>query len=325
MRVILLLLLLLAGFVSAGAAELRLGIVGCDTSHAIAFTEAFNNPTGRDYVPGGKVVACFKGGSVDLPQSISRVEEYAMTLQQKYGVKMCGTIEELCSNVDAVLLESVDGRPHLAQARLVIAARKPLFIDKPLAASLNDAIEIVRLARRANVPMFSSSSLRFAKDTQAVHNGSVGKVFYAETYSPCEVEKHHPELFWYGIHGVESLFTVMGTGCESVRRGTWTNGMVEVRGTWSGGRTGIYREDKGKVYAQSYHGTAKGEKGEAKVGSFDGYAPLAVEIMKFFQTGTAPVRAEETLEIIAFMDAGEASKQDNGARVQLKDVSGAIK
>ena len=324
MRVILFLLLLLTGFVSTSA-ELRLGIIGCDTSHATAFTEAFNNPQGKDYVPGGKVVACFKGGSPDLPQSISRVEKYAKTLQQQYGVKMCGTIEELCSNVDAVLLESVDGRPHLAQAKPVIAARKPLFIDKPLAASLNDAIEIVRLAREANVPMFSSSSLRFAKDTQAVHNGSVGKVFYAETYSPCEVEQHHPELFWYGIHGVESLFTVMGTGCESVQRGTWTNGMVEVRGTWSGGRTGIYREDKNDVYAKSYHGIAKGEKGEAKVGSFDGYAPLAVEIMKFFQTGTAPVKPEETLEIVAFMAAAEDSKQHNGASVRLKDESGAIK
>lgn len=304
---------------------MRLGIIGCDTSHAVAFTEAFNNPKGKDFVPGGKVAACFKGGSPDVPQSISRVEEYAKTLQQKYGVKMYGTIEELCSNVDAVLLESVDGRPHLAQAKPVIAAGKPLFIDKPLAASLDDAIEIVRLARQANVPMFSASSLRFAKDSQAVHNGSIGKVYYAETYSPCEVEDHHPELFWYGIHGVESLFTVMGTGCESVQRGSWTNGMVEVKGTWSGGRIGIYREDKGLVYGQTFHGLARGQKGEANVGSFDGYYPLSVEIMKFFQTKRPPVNPEETLEIIAFMAAAEQSKEAHGVAVRLRDVGAAIK
>jgi predicted dehydrogenase len=302
------------------AANLRIGIIGCDTSHATAFTESFNNPQGKTYVPGGKVVAAFKGGSADLPQSIKRVDEFAKTLQEKYGVAFYDSIEALCSNVDVVLLESVDGRPHLEQVKPVIEARKPVFVDKPAAASLKDALEIFRLAKAANVPLFSSSSLRFAKDTQAVHNGSVGKVAYAETYSPCEVEEHHPELFWYGIHGVESLFAVMGTGCETVQRGTWTNGMIEATGTWSGNRKGIYREENAKVYAQSFHGVAKGEKGGAKVGSFDGYQPLAVEIMKFFQTGVAPVTPEETIEIIAFMTAAEESKQANGAPVKIQAV-----
>lgn len=219
-----------------------------------------------------------------------------------------------------VLLESVDGRPHLEQVKPVIKAHKPVFIDKPLSASLAEALEIFRLAKEANVPVFSSSSLRFAKDTQAVRNGSVGKVTFAETYSPCDTEEHHPELFWYGIHGVESLFTVMGTGCESVRRGTWTNEMIEVTGTWSGGRTGIFREEKAKVYAQNYHGTARGDKGEAKVGSFDGYEPLAVQIMKFFQTGVAPVPPEETIEIMAFMAAAQASKDQHGAVVKISEV-----
>lgn len=311
-------------FVAAAlnAADLRIGIIGCDTSHCVAFTEVFNNPQGKSYVPGGKVVAAFKGGSPDLPASISRVENVATNLQAKYGVKIYESIEVLCSNVDVVLLESVDGRTHLEQVKPVIKARKPVFVDKPCAASLKDALEIFRLAKEANVPLFSSSSLRFAKDTQAVHNGAIGQVSYAETTSPLELEPHHPELFWYGIHGVESLFTVMGTGCESVQRGTGTNGLVEVTGIWSGGRKGIYREEKQKVYGANYHGVAKGAKGEAKVGSFDGYEPLNVAIMKFFQTGIAPVSADETIEIIAFMSAEAESKQLNGAPVKLQDVMG---
>jgi hypothetical protein len=119
---------------------------------------------------------------------------------------------------------------------------------------------------------------------------------------------------------VESLFTVMGPGCESVQRGVQTNGLVEVTGTWSGGRKGIYREEKQKVYADNYHGIARGEKGEAKVGSFDGYPPLNVAIMKFFQTGIAPVPPEETIEIMAFMAAAEQSKKLNNAPVKLQDV-----
>jgi len=315
---------LLAAF-SLRAAELRIGIIGCDTSHCMAFTEAFNNPQGKAYVPGGKVIAAFKGGSPDVPASSSRVENIATNLQAKYGVTIYDNIESLCSNVDVVLLESVDGRPHLAQVRPVIAAHKPVFVDKPCAASLTDALEIFRLAKEANVPIFSSSSLRFAKDTQAAHNGSVGKIFYAETTSPLEFESHHPELFWYGIHGVESLFTVMGTGCETVQRRVGTNGLVEVTGTWSGGRTGIYREEKQKNYGANYHGIAKGDKGEAKIGSFGGYEPLATEIMKFFKTGIAPVKPAETIEIMAFMAAAQASKDANGAEIKISDVMARAK
>ncbi|MCX7006446.1 MAG: gfo/Idh/MocA family oxidoreductase, partial [Kiritimatiellaeota bacterium] len=142
-------------------------------------------------------------------------------------------------------------------------------------------------------------------------------VMSAETSSPATLEPHHPDLFWYGIHGVESLFTVMGTGCETVKRGTTADGKIEVCGTWAGGRTGIFREP---AKGHTYGGTAKGEKGEAAIGAYDGYAPLLVEIMKFFQTGVAPVPERETLEILAFMEAADASKQANGAEIKIADI-----
>jgi predicted dehydrogenase len=297
------------------AGDLRLGIIGCDTSHVTAFTETLNNPDAKGHVPGGKVVAAYKGGSKDIPSSASRVEGYTKTLHDKYGVKIFDSIEELCKNVDAVLLESVDGRPHLEQVKPVLKARKPVFIDKPMAGSLRDVQEIFRLAAEGKVPVFSSSSLRFAKDTQAVRNGSIGRVSYAETYGHCELEPHHPDLFWYGVHGVESLFTIMGTGCETVQRGTTTDGKIEVIGTWSGGRKGVYRQD------EAFHGLARGEKGEAVAGSFDGYAPLVVEFMKFFQSGVAPVKPEETIEIFAFMEAADESKKQGGAPVKISDLT----
>ena len=92
------------------------------------------------------------------------------------------------------------------------------------------------------------------------------------------------------------------------------DGKIEVRGVWSGRRQGIFREDK------SFHGLVKGEKGEAAAGSFDGYSPLVVEIVRFFQTGVAPVTPEETIEIFAFMEAADESKNQGGAPVQLREV-----
>lgn len=140
------------------AADLRIGMIGLDTSHVTAFARLLNKPGEPGHIPGGKVVAAFKGGSPDLPSSRDRVEEYTAQLQNQFGVQIVPTIEDLCARVDAVMLESVDGRPHLEQARPVIKAGKPLFIDKPVAGSLRDAIEIYRLAREKQVPVFSSSS-----------------------------------------------------------------------------------------------------------------------------------------------------------------------
>ena len=195
-----------------------------------------------------------------------------------------------------------------------LRAKKPVFIDKPMGGSLHDVMEIFRLAQQAGVPVFSSSALRFGKESQAVRHGSIGKVSYAETYGPCELEPHHPDLFWYGVHGVEALYTVLGRGCQTVQRGTTPDGKIEVRGVWSAGRKGIFREDK------SFHGLARGEKGEVPAGSFEGYEPLVVEIIKFFQTGVAPVSPDETIEIFAFMEAADESKRQGGTPVKITDV-----
>ena len=163
--------------------------------------------------------------------------------------------------------------------------------------------------------MFSSSSLRYGKSTQAVRAGSISKVKHAEAWSPCHLEKTHPDLFWYGIHGVESLFTVMGTGCETVRRGTTADDRIEVTGRWREGRVGIFREDP-----RVYGGLARGELKESAIGAYEGYHPLVVEIIRFFRTGIAPVTPEETLEIYAFMEAADESKRRGGAPVKISEV-----
>jgi len=302
---------------SSHGQNIRAGIIGLDTSHAVAFTKVLNTDVQRPEVMGVRVVAAYAQGSKDIESSTARVPEYSKTVQA-LGVEIVPTIEALLDKVDVVFLESNDGRPHLEQLRPCLAAGKPVFIDKPIAGSLADAIKIFNEAAAAKTPIFSSSSLRFGTATQAVRGGSVGIVKQGETFSPASLEPHHPDLFWYGIHGVESLFTTMGTGCISAKRGTTEDGKIMVTGTWNGGRTGIYREaGEGR---KGYGGKAVGEKGEAPVGGFDGYEPLLFEIVKFFRTGIAPVSAEETLEIYAFMEAADESKRRNGAEVKLSEV-----
>ena len=292
---------------------LRVGIIGLDTSHAPAFAKTMNANPPVPGVEGVRVVAAYPKGSLDIKSSVERVPGYIEEMK-KHNVEIVDSIDELLKRVDAVLIETNDGRPHLEQLLPCLKAGKPCFIDKPIAGSLSDAIAIFEASKKYRVPVFSSSSLRFGKNSLAVRAGSIGKVLSSETTSPASLEPTHPDLFWYGIHGVESLFTVMGTGCQSVVRGKTAEGKIEVVGQWTGGRTGTYREGGG------YVGKAVGEKGESPVGSYDGYDPLVLAIVKFFHTGIAPVTPEETLEIYAFMEAADESKRHNGASVTLESV-----
>jgi hypothetical protein len=221
----------------------------------------------------------------------------------------------LLPKVDVVFLESVDGRPHLEQVKPVLRARKPVFVDKPVAGSLADAIEIFRLAKEQGVPCFSSSSLRFSPGIR--NSPEIGDVLGCAVYSPCSLEEHHPDLFWYGVHGVEMLYTIMGPGCVSVTR-AHTPGIDSVTGVWSDGRIATFRGIRdGK---SGYGGVVFGSKAIGPVGSYAGYEPLLVEIVKFFKTGKPPVSAEETIELFAFMEAADESKRQNGCPVKLEEV-----
>jgi predicted dehydrogenase len=306
---------------TAQTTEIKVGIIGTDTSHVTAFTKLLNDKSDPNHVPGARVVAAFKGGSPDVESSRTRVDRFAAELQEKWGVEMVGSIEELCRKVDAVLLESVDGRPHLNQVRPVFKAGKRVFIDKPFAASFADAREIVRLSKESGAPFFSSSSLRYAADVQAIkqsdkHGGITG----AFTYGPAPTEPHHPDLFWYGIHAVEMLYTLMGAGCESVTRVT-TDGADVVVGKWRDGRIGTMRGIRaGK---QDYGAVVFGMKSTlaTPLPMKTDYRPLLVEVVKFFQTGVPPIQPEETLELIAFMEAADLSKARGGASVALTEIT----
>lgn len=303
---------------SALADDLKIGIIGVDTSHASAFTKLINDATDKKHVAGGKVVAFYKGGSADIPESANRIENIAKDLREKYGVKQVETIDELCGMVDAVLLESLDGRPKLAQVRPVFKAGKPVFIDKPVAASLKGVIAIDKLAMESRAPWFSSSAYRFYDSMLELEHTNVGELRGAISYGPCELEPHHPDFFWYGIHATEALFTVMGTGCESVSRTATTNTDVAT-GVWSDGRVGTLRGLRNastphKVIVFGTKAVAEQQKGS------DDYAPLVAEIMKFFQTKIAPVPNLETVEIYAFMEAADESKRKDGKSVKIADV-----
>jgi hypothetical protein len=305
---------LLFAVLTLPAADLKIGIIGLDTSHVTAFTGILNNPSSPNHVPGGRVVAAYRGGSPDVESSRTRIDRFTTELQTKYQVEIVPDIPTLLSKIDVVLLESVDGRKHLEQVKPVFAARKRVFIDKPLASTYADAKEIARLGRESGTPWFSSSSLRYSNQVQSLKGLDI---LGAYTWGPASLEEHHQlDLSWYGIHAIEMLYTLMGPGCEWVTR-TSTEGADVVTGYWKGGRVGTMRGERraGGDYGAVVYTPKKTLVAPPAAGA--AYASLLVEVMKFFQTGVPPVPNEVTLEIFAFMDAAQRSKDANGVPMRL--------
>lgn len=299
----------------ANAADLRVGLIGMDTGHAIDFTEVLNNTGAKDHVAGAKVVAAYKVSSPDIESSWKRAEVHAERLRKEFGVQFYGSIEEMLQHVDAVLMEDNDARRHVEQARKVIFARKPLFIEKPMVLSTKDAVELFALAREYKSPLYSGSGARFGKEMQAVRNGKIGKVLRADIFGAAHLESTNPELFWYGIHGVESLITILGTGVETVTRKSSVPGAIVSEGRWRDGRIGVFLE------GNRNSSKAVGEAGvSTTVGRWDGYSPLVQAIVTFFQTGISPVPERETIETIAFMEADVLSKARGGQPVKIAEI-----
>jgi len=294
----------------------KIGIIGLDTSHSVAFTKELNNPKADNQYLGYRVVAAYPYGSKEILSSSERIPGYTDTVRNE-GAEIVASIEELLEMVDVVLLETNDGRLHLSQARLVIKSGKPLFVDKPITSSLAEALLLYEMAAKFEVPIFSSSSLRYIAGMDEVLSGEIGNITGAETYSPAKLEKTHPDLFWYGIHGVETLYTAMGTGCQSVVRVSSEDTDLVV-GTWKDGRIGTFRGiRKGTA---DYGGTVFGDKGIKTLGKYNGYNLLLEKIINFFETGIAPVKPDETLEILAFMEAADLSKANNGVSVKVETI-----
>lgn len=295
----------------------RIGIIGLDTSHVPAFTKEFHSQPPHDpALEHFRVVAAYPHGSADIESSASRIPRFTAEVKE-LGVEVVDSIADLLNKVDCVLLETNDGRLHLEQAVEVFRAGKPVFIDKPAGSNLAEVVAIYRAAEHYAVPVFSSSSLRYSPGAQEVRGGKFGQVLGCDAYSPCELEPTHVDLFWYGIHGVESLFTCMGSGCVTVSHQS-TNDSEFAVGIWTADRIGTFRGIR--AGSGGYGGTVFGDQGIGNIGPYGGYRPLVIEIAKFFRSRQPPVDPSETIELYAFMQAAAESKARGGVPVAIAEV-----
>ncbi len=313
--------ILAGGFLSAitlarGQPDLKIGMIGLDTSHVVLVTTLLNDAAAPGHIAGARVVCAYKGGSREMEKSWSRVDKFAAELRDKHGVALVDSIAEVVARSDAVMIMSVDGRMHLAEAREVFGKGKPVYIDKPLATTLSEAAAIVQLSRATHTPFFSASPFRYTEGLRRLREAPLGRMRGAVSYGNATAAAPLSELFYEGIHPVEALFTVMGGGVESVTS-IRTKDTDVLTGLWPDGRTGVvYGLRNGD---NSFGVTVYGEKAIRSETKYvdEGFAPLTREIIAFFQTGRPPLAPEAMLEIIAFIEAAEQSQRAGGAPVDV--------
>ena len=298
---------------------MKVAMIGLDTSHCPAFTRILNDPTYEYHLPGARVVSAFPGGSALFSLSRERVAGFTEQLRDSYEVRMCDSIAEAIAGVDAILLESVDGRQHLAQFR-EMAVGKPVFIDKPFAVSTAEARDLIELAARTNTPLMSCSSLRFARGIADLVPADE-RIVACEAFGPATILDDYPGHFWYGIHSAEILFSFMGAGCQQVRCLPLAD-MDLMVGEWVAGRVGVVR---GTRFEKNEFGcvvhTAAGVRVGRPTGQPPNYVSLMEQVLQFFERGVSPVAIEETFGIVAFLEAVNRSREREGQIIQCDPLS----
>ncbi|MBO9607742.1 MAG: Gfo/Idh/MocA family oxidoreductase [Paenibacillaceae bacterium] len=298
--------------------QLTIGMIGIDTSHCTGFAELLNLREHPYHVPGGRLAIVYKGGSPDLDISRDRVEGYTQQLQEQFAVEVAERIEEVAERADAIMLTSVDGRVHPQQFAAIAKYGKPVFIDKPFAVSSADARYMIDLAKEHGIPMFSSSSLRFARCFEGIGDShELGEIFGVDCYGPMALQPSMPGLFWYGIHIVEMMMTVLGPDCVAVTAMTNEDHDI-VTGEWSDGRFGTMRGNRKGNYR--YGCMVHREKGsqhlDVSADTKPYYAGLIEQIMAVFQSGVAPIDATAMMGVVRFIEAANESRA-TGKRVLL--------
>ena len=291
-------------------ADLKIGLVGLDTSHVVAFAKCLNKPDDAEHVPGARVTSAFAGGSKDFHLSADRVEKFTQHIRDDFGAAILDKPEAVAEAVDLLFITAVDGRTHLDYVRKTISHRRPTFIDKPFAVNSADAREMFKLAEQHDTAMMSCSSLRYAEALQAaLGDESLGKIVGADVFGPMAIEPTQGGLFWYGIHSVEIVNRVMGAGCREVRAVT-TDTHDVVTATWPNGRVASIhglRKAHGK-FGVTIHREKGVQTVDCAAGKRSWYASLLKAILRTLPHGKSDINPSDTLEIIRFIESANESR-----------------
>lgn len=287
------------------ARDIRVGIIGLDTSHAIEFPRRMQAPDldAAMKVPGLRAVSCLRFATPF--QDEAGLDARQKQLEQ-WGVKVTRTFEDAVKGVDALMLEINDPAYHLEYFERCAARGLPIFLDKPMADTIANGRKIADLARRHGTRVFSSSSLRFVRALEDAC-AAVPKPAMTSVYGPLGKAPAGSSVVWYGVHAFEMLQRALGRGAAAVLAKRDALGTVAIV-RYPDARRGLVELTEGSyLYGGCLRALDKAAPFVVDLGR--AYTEELARVADFFRGGPAPVAMEDTLEVMALLDAAERSYQ----------------
>jgi len=270
---------------------LRMGLVDLCTSHPGSFVPILRQ------MDGVEVAAVYDSGA-------ARPDGYAEQFAAEHAIPhACERLEDMLDLVDAAIVHSADWDSHLDRARPFIEAGKPVYIDKPVVANLRDLNELLNLEAKHGTLIMGGSSLRWAAEVQELRDrvAERGEVVSAFGSGP-------GDFFNYGIHTIEMLGGLLGSGVRSV---TWvaSRGTTDVfHAAYSDGRMALFQLGS-PHHEWQVTVTTTGGGATATVDAGKLYEALLRHYLAALETGQAPVPLRDVLESIQVALAAKVSRR----------------
>lgn len=285
---------------------LRIGLIGTENSHITHFTRFLNV---EERHPGVRATALV-GGPSPRNQELAELGDIELIVQEP---------GDLGEEVDAAIVSSRDGGKHLEHARPLLEAGKAVLVDKPLAASVADAQELLALAERSGAVMLSCSALRFVPEIpDFAASSETGRLRHLHVSGPADPDSEYAGLFFYGIHHVEAALEILGNPAvapgtlevRTVRRGDTVVASCEIAGT----QVTFTFLTPGEGTRTPFHATAVYENAAVSrpltLGG-DYNAPALAEFLQAVESGASPRSPQALLSPVATLSAITESLERN--------------
>ncbi|MBO4631148.1 MAG: Gfo/Idh/MocA family oxidoreductase [Lentisphaeria bacterium] len=285
---------------------IKAAIIGLDTSHATEFPKFIHDPAmDPEFRVHGMTVT--RALRFETPFQKKEGLDKRQAYLESIGVKVTEDFEEAVADCDAVFIEINDPSYHLDYFRKCAALGKPVFLDKPFADSLDNAIEILKIAKENHIRFFTASSLRFDANIVKAHE-EMPEIELGQTWGPLGKAAAGSSIIWYGVHTFEMLEKIMGPGAIAVTSVPDRCGVV-CTVAYADGRRGVVELTRNN----SNYGGVLRKGGENRMFTFVGgkhlYHNLVADIGKFFRGESEGVPLKESFEIMAMLEAAELSVQ----------------
>lgn len=289
---------------------IRIGILGTDNSHSIAFSRLFNVKEEKPHVRGAKVVAVY--GDED-----KRNREVA---EKGCVGQIVKRPSDMIGMIDAAIVDFRHGSRHYKFAKPLIEAGIPTFIDKPFAATVAHANRMTDLARRKRCPITTFSTVRYgpAVDAWKKDIKKLGRVKTVIISGPGSTKSEYDGLFFYAVHQVELMLECFGDKIKSVRGVDYDGTLVATVSYRNGMVVTLHEIDS--AY-RNFAAIAHGEGGEAVYDvskAHDGYYYGAKILMEMFKGGKMPIAYKDLATSTRILAAIERSVAAGGKEVTIR-------